>query len=389
MKKHVLVLDAGTTGVKAFVFGTDLKRRSKAYEAYPVRSPKRGWAEQDPDRLLAASIRVMRKAVKQSGVSKRSIASWGITNQRETAILWDKRTGKPVYPAIVWQDARTKAVCASLKRKWEKRVRFKTGLTLDPYFSASKIWWILKHVPKAHDLAARSQLAFGTVDAWLAWNLCEGRPHVTDATNAARTLLMNIRTKKWDRGLLKLFGVPSSVLPEIKPSASAFGTMKKTILGARLALAAIGGDQQSSFYAAAQTATKKGSVTKVTFGTGTFVMQAIGAAFRIRDPFFTTLIPKGKGSGYALEAKVCVSGPDVLKRLGKPEELKKYFRVLAKRTDAYIKKLPVRPKEIIIDGGCSRDGLMLAIQEEVSGISTQPLRMYDGTALGTAMLQLR
>jgi glycerol kinase len=388
MKQNVLVLDVGTTGVKAFIFDSKLNQLSKAYEKYPIRSKKKGWVEQDPNQLLTASIKVIKETVKKSKVRKSSIKSFGITNQRETTILWDKTTGKPVYPAIVWQDMRTQAFCKSLKKKWEKKVRSKTGLVLDPYFSASKVRWILKNVPKARTLASQKKLAFGTVDTWLVWNLCEGNPHVTDHTNAARTLLMNIKTKKWGPELLKLFEVPASILPKIQAPSSNFGTLKKEILGIPLPLTTIIGDQQSSFYAATQTATKKGPVTKITYGTGVFVMQTIGKSFKTKDPFFTTLVPKGKGSEYAFEAKVGISGPEVEKRLGKPEELKKYLYKLAKQTDRYIKKLPVKPKEIIIDGGSSRDGLILAIQEDVTGISTQPLIMYDGTALGTAMLQL-
>lgn len=387
MKKHVLVLDVGTTGVKAFIFDSSLNRISKSYEKYPIRSKKKGWVEQDPNQILSASINVLKEAVKKSKMPKSSIKSFGMTNQRETTILWDRGTGKPVYPAIVWQDTRTKTFCASLKRKWEKSIRSKTGLVLDPYFSATKVRWILKNVPKARELASEKKLAFGTVDTWLAWHLCESRPHVTDRTNAARTLLMNVRTKKWDGDLLKLFDVPASILPAIQASSSNFGVLKKGILGIPLPLTAIVGDQQSSFYAATQTTTKKGPVTKITYGTGVFVMQTVGRTFKTRDPFFTILVPKGRGSEFALEAKICVSGPDVEKRLGKPEELRAYFYKLAKQTDAYVKKLPVKPKEIIIDGGSARDGLILAIQEEISGISTQPLIMYDGTAMGTAMLQ--
>lgn len=383
-KKNVLVLDVGTTGVKAFIFDHALRQVSKAYEKYPVRSPKRGWVEQDPNKLLAASIKVIKDTVRKSKVAKSSIKSFGITNQRETVILWDITNGKPVYPAIVWQDERTKSFCTGLKRNYQKDVRSKTGLTIDPYFSASKIRWILNHVPNAKTLASQNKLAFGTVDTWLTWHLCKDHPHVTDHTNAARTLLMNIRTKKWDAELLKLFDVPKSILPEIRPSASHFGVLDKKILGAPLPLTAIIGDQQSSFYAASKTS-GKGVATKVTYGTGVFVMQAL-KSFKIKDPFFTTLVPTTTGSAYALEAKIAVSGPEVEKRLHDPDALRKYFYTLAKQVDRAIKKLPVQPKEIIIDGGSSRDGIILVIQEEVSEISTQPLVMYDGTALGIARM---
>ncbi len=389
MKKHVLVLDVGTTGVKAFIFDATFKQLSKAYEKYPVRSKKKGWVEQNPEQLLKASIKVIKETVKKSKVPKSSIKSIGITNQRETTILWDTDTGKPVYPAIVWQDMRTKAFCTSLKKKWEKNVRSKTGLVLDPYFSASKVRWILKNVPKARKLASQKKLTFGTVDTWLVWHLCEGHPHVTDATNAARTLLMNIKTKKWDKDLLKLFDVPTSILPKIQAPASTFGKLKKSILGTSLPLTAIIGDQQSSFYAATQTAKKKGLVTKVTFGTGTFVMQTLGKSFKTKDPFFTTLVPKGKGSEFAFEAKVGVTGPEVEKRLGKPKELRKYFYEVARKVDRYIKRLPKKPIEIVIDGGATRDPSVQWVLQDVTKIQTTPMCMYDGTALGTAMLQFK
>lgn len=389
MKQNVLVLDVGTMGVKAFIFDSKLKQLSKAYEKYPIRSKKKGWVEQDPNQLVKASINVIRKTVKISGVPKNSIKSFGITNQRETTILWNKTTGKPVYPAIVWQDMRTKTFCESLMGKWRRKVRSKTGLVLDPYFSASKVRWILKNVPKARELASQKKLAFGTVDSWLVWHLCEGHPHVTDQTNAARTMLMNIKTKKWGPKLLKLFEVPSSILPTIKPSASDFGRLKKEIIGTPLPLTAIIGDQQSSFYAATQTAKNKRKVTKVTFGTGTFVMQNLGTMFRTKDPFFTTLVPKGKGSEYAFEAKVGVTGPEVEKRLGKPLELQKYFYEIAHQVNRYIKRLPRKPKEIVIDGGVTQDPSVQWVIQGATGIETTPMVMYDGTALGTAMLQLK
>lgn len=389
IKKYVLVLDVGTTGVKAFIFNANFKQISKAYARYQIRTTKKGWVEQNPNELLKASIKVITETVKKSKIPKNSIKSFGITNQRETTILWDTKTGKPIYPAIVWQDERTKSFCQSLKKKHEKAVRSKTGLVLDPYFSASKIRWILKNVPKSQMLASQNRLAFGTVDTWLVWHLCKDHPHVTDATNAARTLLMNIRTKKWDEDLLKLFNVPASILPKIQAPASKFGVLKNEIIGTPIPLTAIIGDQQSSMYAATQTATRRGRVTKVTYGTGVFVMQELGEKFITKDTFFTTLIPKGKGTAYALEAKVCVSGPEVEKRLEHPKELIRYFYRLARHVDGYIKKLPKKPKEIIIDGGSSRDGLILSIQEEISEIPTQPLVLYDGTALGTAMLQLK
>ncbi|MFA5129893.1 MAG: FGGY family carbohydrate kinase [Patescibacteria group bacterium] len=388
MQPLLLVLDVGTTGVKAFVFDAKLKQHAKAYAAYPIHAPKKGWVEQDPKAIVHASIHVIRQAVKQSHVPLSRIASMGITNQRETTIVWDTKNGKPIYPAIVWEDVRTMAACASLKRRSGKAVRLLSGLTLDPYFSASKIAWILDNIPHARTLADCGRLRFGTVDTWLMANLCENAPHYTDTTNASRTMLMDIRTGAWSQDLLSIFNIPPSVLPEIHPSAYNFGVLKKDVLGRSIPLTAVCGDQQSSHYAATMLSRGRGPVTKVTYGTGVFVSQSLGKKIVLVDDFFTTVIPSKTGIEYALEAKVCVSGPDVMKRIKHPQELKRYFYTLAKRVNTYLTHLPKTPSKIIIDGGSSRDGLILLIQEEVSGIPTEPLMSYDGTALGTALLQI-
>lgn len=382
--KHHLVLDVGTTGVKAFLFNEKLEQIGKAYETYPVRSKKRGWVEQDPKQILLASTHVLRRVTHESKLPTTAIINVGITNQRETTVLWDSETGNPIYPAIVWQDERTKATCRSLSKK-NHIVREMTGLHIDPYFSATKIAWILKHVPRAKTLLAKERLYFGTIDTWLMFHLCAHHPHLTDITNAARTLLFDIRTKRWSDELCALFGVPMNILPNVQPSISSFGTLRESVVGRPIPVSAVCGDQQSSFYACASSTSSRPK-TKITYGTGVFVSQELGTEFSLADGYFTTLVPRGKTSAYALEAKVCVSGPDVEKRLDDPKALRTYLYQLAKKTDVYIKKLPKKPKEIIIDGGSSRDGLILPIQEDVSGISTTPLESYDGTALGIAMM---
>ncbi len=400
--RYVLVLDVGTTGTKCFVFcekqassskKMELHILAKAYLTYPVRSPKRGWVEQDPLRMLKACERVIQDAVTDAGIDPANIESFGLTNQRETTILWDSTTMKPVYPAIVWEDDRTargiegKRKAASGKRDIEKMVREKTGLALDPYFSASKIEWILANVPATKELADVGRLRFGTVDAWLLANLCVGNPHETDETNAARTLLFNIRTKSWDEDLCALFSIPLRILPAVLPPHADFGALRPGILGCPIPVRAVIGDQQSSMYAAISSArSKKASTTKVTYGTGTFVMQLLGDRFATRKNFFTTLVPINGRTAYALEAKVGVSGPEVSKRLKDDDALTAYLERLAKQVDRHLKLLPVKPKEIFIDGGITRSPLLAPIQRKVSGIRIKPLATYDGTALGVGMM---
>jgi glycerol kinase len=393
MAKHryALVLDVGTTGAKAFVFADGKNGPSavsKAYAAYPVTSPKPGWVEQDPRRLLMACVRVLRNAVADGGIDAKDIESFGITNQRETTILWDSKTMKPVYPAIVWQDRRTARRCAALGAGTEKLVRTVTGLTLDPYFSASKIEWILRNVKESRPILDVGRLRFGTVDAWLLANLCTGSPHATDETNAARTLLFNIRTRAWDPELCAIFGVPERILPAVLPPRADFGALRPDIVGAPLPVSAVIGDQQSSFYAAVALS-KSRPTTKVTYGTGTFVIQSLGNAFSVHRDSFTTLVPTPNGkTAYALEAKVGVSGPEVQKRLRYPKKLEQYLRKLAKDVDRRLKRLPVRPKTIFIDGGITRSPLLAPIQQEISRIKVKALPTYDGTALGVAMMLL-
>ncbi len=383
---YSLVLDVGTTGVKAIIFDQHFRQIRKAYETYPILMPKRGWVEQDPYAILKASIRVLRTVTHQSKLPTTAIKRVGITNQRETFVLWDAKTGEPIHPAIVWQDERTKTRCQELARYHREEIRNKTGLNLNAYFSASKVEWVLKNIPRAKDLLRNGRLRFGTMDTWLLWHLSAHQPHLTDETNASRTLLFNIRTKEWDADLCTIFHVPMEILPDVQPSMSSFGTLLPSIIGRPIPVRAVCGDQQSSFFAASEFGTHP-PITKVTYGTGVFLSQALGSRFTLADDFFTMLVPtKDKRGAYAMEAKICVSGPDVTKRLNRPKALRTYFYQLAKCVDAAIHKLPKKPKEIIIDGGSSRDGLILSIQEEVSGISTQPLISYDGTALGIAMM---
>ena len=387
-KGFVCVLDVGTTGIKAFVFDEHLSVRAKAYQKIKKVSPKNGWVEQDPQEILRVSKQVLKRAVQDSGVKTRMIKAVGITNQREATMLWDQKTGKPVYPVIGWEDTRTRAHCVSLRKTFQDDVRKQTGLSIDPYFSASKIQWILSNVDRAKRLLENNQLLFGTLDTWLLWNLCEGRPHQTDQTNASRTLLFDIQRKTWSQELLELFAIPASILPTVVSPRSRFGVINKELLGVRIPVLAVCGDQQASTYAAMRAQpTSRQSVTKVTYGTGVFLSQVIGKTFKLQKSFFTTLVPAvGKGVSFALEAKVEGSGKGVDKVLGDVPKMLRFFSRLVKKVDGLIQQLPTKPKDIVVDGGIARDGYIVEIQQEQTKIPACLQSTYDGTALGCALL---
>jgi glycerol kinase len=381
-KRFTLILDVGTTGIKAFVFDDNYNVVAKTYKPLEKYFPKKGWVEQKPRELLLVSINALREVVKKSGLLEDVFIGLGIANQRETTILWNKNTGKPIYPAIVWEDIRTKKFCSQMQKKYGNIVRNKTGLVIDPYFSASKIWWILRNIPEAEQLVKKDNLIFGTVDSWILWNFLENHPHFTDYTNASRTLLFNIKTLAWDKELLKIFQIPAKILPTVKSSQFHFGNLKKDILGFPLAVLAVCGDQQASMYAAG---VRKGT-TKVTYGTGTFVMQIIGSRFATRDGFFTTLVPNAKQPLYALEMKINDTGKQIEQCLQKKVPLEAVLKEIAGKVNAIIRKLPIKPKVLIADGGIIRDYQAISVQTAVSKIFVKPQIIYDGTAFGVAKL---
>jgi glycerol kinase len=382
MHKNTLVLDVGTTGVKAFVFDANLAVAAKAYKRLDKKYPKPGWVEQSPEELLSVSQKTLREAIAASGLPSSSLLALGITNQRETTICWNKSSGKSVYPAIIWEDTRTRKFCSGLKKKYEKLARGKTGLYVDPYFSAPKMGWILKNVPEAKRIAEKKELASGTVDSWLLWNFLEEKPHLTDYTNASRTLLFNIKSLHWDNELLELFGIPLDALPQVFPTQSFFGNLKKNVLGFSLPVRAVCGDQQASMYAAG---TENG-VTKVTYGTGTFIMQILGANFSLHDSFFTTLVPNSENPIYALETKIGGTGKRIDKLLKTGHNLGPILAKLAEKVNVMIKKLPVKPRVLIVDGGIIRDKRMVSTQAVISKVRVKSQRIFDGTALGVAKL---
>jgi glycerol kinase len=308
-----------------------------------------------------------------------SILGMAITNQRESVVAWDKKTSWPFYPAILWKDTRTQEYCVHFSDADQKMVKEKTGLPIESYFSASKINWLLNNVPEVKMAAEKECLACGTIDSWLIWNLSEKKDFVTDWTNASRTLLFNIKDKKWDEELLNLFGIPGEIMPKVEKSKGDFGILDSKVLGRAIPIRAVCGDQQSSLYAAG---TKTGT-TKITYGTGVFIMQVLGKDFSLVEDFFTTLAADGS---YALEAKVDHGGKEVESMLGDDKKLHAFLKNVAVEVDRYIKKIPIKPEKITIDGGVMRDGIVGSYQEEISGIKIDEQIVFDGTALGSAKL---
>ena len=273
--RHLLALDQGTTSSRAIVFDRNGRPCAVAQEEFPQIFPAPGWVEHDPVAIWTSQLRVAVDAIQRAGLKPADIAALGITNQRETTIVWDRRTGAPIHHAIVWQDRRTTDSCQRLKDAGrEPTVRQKTGLPIDPYFSATKIAWLLDHVPGARARAEAGELAFGTVDAWLVWNLTGGRLHVTDASNASRTQLLNIRSRQWDRELLETFRVPEAMLPEVVASSGVVGEASVQGL-AGIPIAGIAGDQQAALFG--QRCCTPG-MSKNTYGTGCFLLQHVGTA---------------------------------------------------------------------------------------------------------------
>ncbi len=302
MKSFVLAVDEGTTGVTALVLDQGAKAVARAYGEVPQTYPKPGWVEQDAELIWQTVRMVMQQAISAARIQTADLAAIGVANQRETTVVWDRRTGKPVAPAIVWQDRRTAAACAKLRPQWEAVVRRRTGLVLDPDFCATKLQWILSDA-RIRARAEEGRLAFGTVDSYLAWKFT-GR-HVTDVTNASRTMLFDVRTGQWSQELLDLFGVPEAILPDVVPSAGVVGPT--TLQGADVPLAGLVGDQQSALFG--QGCTRSGEA-KNTYGTGCFLLQHTGAtAVRSRHGLITTRAASLDGRAqFALEGSVFSAG---------------------------------------------------------------------------------
>ena len=274
MSGHILVIDQGTTSTRAIIFGPDVAPLAMAQQEFRQIFPRSGWVEHDPLDLWQTTLATAREVLRKTGLTASAIAGIGIANQRETTLVWNRATGQPIHNAIVWQDRRTAQHCADLKREGhEELIVARTGLLVDPYFSATKIAWILDNVPNARDQAERGELAFGTVDSFLLWRFTNGATHATDATNAARTLLFDIRRGQWDDDLLALFGVPRSMLPVVHDNSAEFGTATPEHLGAPVAIRGIAGDQQAALIG--QACFRPG-MAKSTYGTGCFLLLNTG-----------------------------------------------------------------------------------------------------------------
>ena len=305
---YVLALDQGTTSSRAILFDETGHPVASAHSEFPQHYPNSGWVEHDPDDILTTQLSTATDVLVRARIRPRDIAAIGITNQRETTLVWDRETGKPVYNAIVWQDRRTAALCRQLVDDGvEPMVRERTGLVLDSYFSGTKIAWILDNVDGARKRAEQGKLAFGTVDSWLIWNLTSGKRHVTDQTNASRTLLFNIVKGEWDRDLLHLLNIPESMLPEVVPSSGKVGQVTTSLGLGSVEIAGIAGDQQAALFG--QLCTKPGDA-KNTYGTGCFLLQHIGETFTLSDQrLITTLACSLDGKlQYALEGSIFIGG---------------------------------------------------------------------------------
>lgn len=307
-EKYILSLDQGTSSSRAIVFDHDGKICSVAQKEFTQYFPKSGWVEHEPHEIWSSQAAVIAEAISAIGINGLNIAAIGITNQRETTLVWDRDTEEPIYNAIVWQDRRTSGYCDELKEKgYVDMIRRKTGLIVDAYFSATKIKWILDNVPGARERAEKGKLMFGTVDTWLVWRLTRGEVHVTDVTNASRTMLFNIHTLDWDDELLKLFGIPRSMMPEVKQSSEIYGHTTTTIFAHEVPIAGIAGDQQAALFG--QMCTEPGSV-KNTYGTGCFLLMNTGEKpILSENRLLTTIAWKINGKvNYALEGSIFVGG---------------------------------------------------------------------------------
>jgi glycerol kinase len=307
MKKFILAFDQGTTSSRAIVFDKNGHPVSSSQKEFTQFFPQPGWVEHDPEEIWSSQSDVAVKAIKKAGIEERNIAAVGITNQRETTVVWNRLTGKPVYNAIVWQDRRTAKFCDQLKgRGLANKIQQKTGLIIDAYFSATKVRWILDNVKGARKLAEKGELAFGTVDSWLVWKLTGGKLHITDVSNASRTMLFNIHILKWDKELLKIFDIPESMLPQVRSSSEVYGK-SENLFSDPLPIAGIAGDQQAALFG--QMCIDPGMV-KNTYGTGCFMMMNIGEKpIKSKSKLLTTIAWQiGKETSYALEGSIFIGG---------------------------------------------------------------------------------
>ena len=341
MSDYILAIDQGTTGTTVLVFDRDVGIRGRAYSEFTQAYPRPGWVEHDATEIWDVTVSVVGQALKDAGIEAGDLAAIGITNQRETVVMWDRETGEPVHNAIVWQDRRTAGYCDELRRRegLEETFRARTGLVIDPYFSGTKVRWMLENVTGLRERAERGEIAFGTIDSWLVWKLTGGRAHITDYSNASRTLLYNIHELEWDAELLELMGIPPAILPEVKPSSHVYG--ETDIFGASVPVAGIAGDQQAALFG--QACYGEG-LAKNTYGTGSFVLMNTGTeAVQSREKLLTTIAWRigDEPVEYALEGAIFVTGAavqwlrDGLGLIGAAEETEGQARSLASNDGVY------------------------------------------------------
>ena len=332
MKKFIISIDQGTTSSRVILFNTKGKIEFVSQYEFKQYFPKNGWVEHNPNEIWSTTLKALKNVINKANKIRGHIITIGITNQRETTILWNKKTGKPIYNAIVWQDRRTQEYCKKLKnKKYENDFRKKTGLFIDPYFSATKVRWILDNVKESKKLLKSNNLLFGTVDTFLIWKLTKGKQHLTEATNASRTMLFNINNNKWDHEILKKLNIPKSILPEVKNSADDFGKTDKKIIGKEIPISAVLGDQQAA--AVGQTCFDKGSI-KSTYGTGAFVIMNTGSKkINSKNKLLTTICYRlNNKTTYALEGSIFIAGAgiqwlrDKMKLIKKAPETEKIAR---------------------------------------------------------------
>ena len=441
-KRFILALDQGTTSSRAILFDSGQRIVSVAQRDFAQHYPREGWVEHDPMEIYSTQAGMMAEAVTKSGIDPREIAAIGVTNQRETAIVWERSTGRPIYPAIVWQCRRTAAICDRLKAEGAgEMIRKKTGLLIDAYFSATKIRWILDEVPGAQQRAERGELLFGTVDSWLIWKLTGGEAHVTDPTNASRTMLYNIHTHDWDQELLDLLSIPRAMLPEVRSSSEIYGYAD--LCGARVPIAGIAGDQQAALFG--QCCFERGEA-KNTYGTGCFLLMNMGETpCESRNGLITTVaVSRGGRTQYALEGSVFVGGAvvqwlrDELHMISDSAEIGPLSRTVEDTGGVYLvpaftglgaphwdmyargcvmgltrgttrahlaraaeesiayqvaelvgameRDTGVALKTLNADGGASRDGFLMQFQADILGRPVRRPAILETTALGAALL---
>ena len=342
MKKFIVSIDQGTTSSRVVLF--DTKGNIKFISQYEFKQyfPRNGWVEHNPNEIWSTTLKALKQVIKKAKRLKGNILTIGITNQRETTILWNKKTGKPIYNAIVWQDRRTQEYCKSLKNKnYENTFRKKTGLFIDPYFSATKIKWILDNVKVSKKLLKTNNLLFGTVDTFLIWKLTKGKQHLTEATNASRTMLFNINNNKWDNEILQKLKIPRSILPEVKNSADNFGKTDKRVTGKEIPISAVLGDQQAA--AVGQACFEKGSI-KSTYGTGAFVIMNTGSKkINSKNKLLTTICYRlNNKTTYALEGSIFIAGAgvqwlrDKIKLINNAYETEKIAKSTKSNNEVYV-----------------------------------------------------